>query len=62
MARVTPIVQPNVFATPSAFTMTIPVAVASGSGPPSNVASTVPIEVLTLEEMKAVFGEVSSTF
>ena len=35
---------------------------AIGSGQPSNVAPTMPIEVPTLEETKAAFGEVLSAF
>ena len=62
MAHVAPTVQSSVFVMPSAFATTIPVAEASGSGQPSNVASTIPIEVPTLEETKAMCGEVSSAF
>ena len=62
MARIAPTVQSNVFAQPSAFAMTIPVTTASGSGQPGNVAPTIPVEVPTLEDTKAAFQEVSSTF
>ena len=41
---------------------TIPVAVTSDSGQLSQVAPTVPIEVPTLEETKAAFGEVTIAF
>ena len=47
---------------PSAFTTTIPVVAASGSGALINVAPTVSIELPTLQETKATFGEVSSAF
>ena len=49
VARVTPTVQSSVFVTPSAFATTIPMAMASGCGAPSNVAPTIPVEVPTLE-------------
>ena len=49
-------------AQPSAFATTIPIAAASGSGQPGSVASTIPVEVPTLEDTKAAFQEVSSTF
>ena len=62
MARIAPTVQYNVIMQPSAFTTTIPLAVASGSGQPGSVAPTIPVEVPTLEDTKAAFQEVSSTF
>ena len=62
MAHIAPIVQSSVFAQPSAFAPTIPVAAASGSGQTGNVAPTIPVEVPTLEDTKATFQEVSLTF
>ena len=62
MARIAPRVQSSVFAQPSAFATTIPVAAASGSGQPGSVAPTIPVEVPTLEDTKADFQEVSSMF
>ena len=62
VAHIAPTVQSSVFAQPSAFVMTIPVAAASGSGQTGNVAPTIPVEVPTLEDTKAAFQEVSLTF
>ena len=42
VARIAPTVQSSVFAQPSAFTTTIPITAASGSGQMDNVAPTIP--------------------
>ena len=57
MARIAPIGQSSVLAQPTAFATTIPVAAASGSGQPG-----IPIKVPILEDTKAAFQEVLSTF
>ena len=62
MARATPTVQSSVLGHPSAFATTVPAAATSGSGQLSNVAPTIPVKVPTLEDTKAAFQEVSSTF
>ena len=62
VARIAPTVQSSVLMQPSALATTIPVAAASGSGQPGSVAPTIPVEVPTLEDTKAAFQEVSSTF
>ena len=62
MERIVLTVQSSVFAQLSAFATTIHVAAASGSGAPSNIASTVPVEVPILEETKAIFGKMPSVF
>ena len=62
MARIAPIVRSSVFALPSAFATTVPMAATSGSEQPSNIASTVPVEVPTLKDTRAAFQEVSLTF
>ena len=62
VARATPTVQSSVLGHPSAFATIVPTAVASGSEQLGNVAPTIPVEVPTLEDTKAAFQEVSSTF
>ena len=54
--------QSSVFAMPSALAATVLVHAVSGSATPSNVAPTVLVELPTLEETKAAFGEISSAF
>ena len=62
VATLAPTVQSSVFAQPSAFATTVPVAATSRSGRAGSVSPTIPVEVPTLEDTKAAFQEVSSTF
>ena len=58
--HVAPTLQSSIVGTPSAFATTVPVV--NGSEPSGSVAPTVPVGVQMLEETKAAFGKVSSTF
>ena len=60
IAQVAPTVQSSVFAHPSAFATTVPVA--GGSGQARPVAPTIPLDVPTRQETKKAFDEVSSAF
>ena len=62
VAHIAPTVQSSVFAQPSAVATTIPVTPASWGRPSGSVSPTIPVEVPTLEDTKAAFQEVSSTF
>ena len=62
VATLAPTVQSSVFAQPSAVATTIPVTPASWGGRSGSVSPTIPVEVPTLEDTKAAFQEVSSTF
>ena len=62
MPRVALTMQSSIGPQASAFAPTIPVTLVSGSRQSSPVTPIVPVEVPTLEETKAAFGEVSSAF
>ena len=60
IAQVAPTVQSSVFAHPSAFATTVPVA--GGSEQTGSVAPTIPLDVPTRQETKKAFEEASSAF
>ena len=62
VAHIAPTAQSSVFAQPSAVATTIPVTAASWGRRSESVAPMIPVEVATLEDTKAAFQEVSSTF